>query len=172
VSADAAAHIPEDRILQIVAAPGDLRSAEREHLAHCGHCRAMRHDLEEDLARFRQQAFSAAPAPERRFVLPEDKSVKRSLRGRRWGWAAVGTALSAALVVLFLQLGPDRPLHDLPTQTTPRAGWRDPEMIEVYRLAENPLPEAYLALSESIEGGYDEAFIDFLIPPLEDDSVS
>ncbi len=172
MSADAAAHIPEDRILQIVAAPGDLRSAEREHLAHCGHCRAMRHDLEEDLARFRQQALSAAPAPERRFVLPEDKSVKRSLRGRRWGWAAVGTALSAALVVLFLQLGPDRPLPGPSTKTTPFADWKDPEMIEVNRLAENPLPDAYLALSESLDGVYDEEFIDFLTAPLDDDSLS
>ena len=172
MSADAAAHIPEDRILHIVAEPGDLPSAEREHLARCRHCRTMLHALEDDLARFRQQAIAAAPKPTRRFVLPGDPSPARSMRGWRWGWAAVGTALSAALVVLFLQLGPDRPLQDLPSQTTPRAEWKDPEMIEVYRLAENPLPEAYLALSESLEGGYDEAFIDFLIPPLEDDSVS
>ena len=39
-------------------------------------------------------------------------------------------------------------------------------------LAENALPEVYLDLSESLDGGYDEGFIDFLIPPLDDDSVS
>ena len=47
-----------------------------------------------------------------------------------------------------------------------------PELIEVNRLGENALPEAYLALSESLIGGYDEGFIDFLIPPLDEDHVS
>lgn len=172
MSSDTAAHIPEERILRIVAEGRGMRPAENAHLQHCGHCRAMLRELEEDLQRFRQQALAAAPAPGRRFVLPADGPARNPLRRLRWGWAALGTVLSAALVVLFLQLGPEKPLPGLPTKTRPLAGWKDPEMVEVNRLAENPLPEAYLALSESLEGGYDEAFIDFLIPPLDDEPVS
>ena len=60
----------------------------------------------------------------------------------------------------------------LPPTTPPVAALDDPEMMEVNMLAENALPEAYLVLSESLDGGYDEGFINFLIPSLDDDPVS
>jgi hypothetical protein len=166
------AHIAEDRIIQIIAEGGELHAAERTHVERCGHCRGMLQELEADLERLRRQAVAAAPAPERRFVLPSDGSAKRPFRAWRWRWAALGTALSAVLLILVLQLGPEERLPGLPPATTPVADWKDPEMIKVNRLAENPLPKAYLALSESLDGVYDEEFIDFLIPPLNDDSLS
>ena len=172
MSTDAATHIAEERVIQIVAEPGDLRPAERDHLEHCGHCRTMLRDLETDLERLRQQAVAAAPAPGRAFVLPADEPALSPLRRWPWGWAALGTALSAALLAIVLQVGPGKQPPGLPPDTASVAEWKDPELMEVNRLAENPLPEAYLALSESLDGGYDEEFIDFLIPPLEDDSVS
>lgn len=172
MSAEAAAHIAEERAIQIVAEPNDLRPAERRHLEHCGHCRAMLRDLETDLERLRQRAAAAVPAPEGRFAMPADGSVRSPWRRWPWGWAALGTTLSAVLLAIVLQLGEVEQPPGLPPETSPIAEWKDPELIEVNRLAENPLPEAYLALSESLDGGYDEEFIDFLIPPLEDDSVS
>jgi hypothetical protein len=171
VNADAATHILESRIIQIIA-DGGLRPAEREHLESCGHCRAMLTELEGDLDILRQRAAQTAPVPGRHFVLPADLPERHAVRRWRWGWAALGTVLSAALIVLFLQVGEKNRLPGLPPTATPIAEWEDPELIEINRLAENALPEAYLALSESLDGGYDEGFIDFLIPPLDDNSVS
>lgn len=172
MSTDAAAHITEERIIQLVAEGVGMQAGERDHLAQCAHCRNLLHDLEDDLVGLRQQAARAAPAAERHFVLPTEASAKRPQRRRQWGWAALGTVFAAALLVLFFQMGPGKKLPGLPSQTPPVAEWKDPEMIQINRLAENPLPKAYVALSESLDDGYDESFIDFLIPPLEDESVS
>jgi len=171
VSADTAVHIPEDRILQIIA-EGDAHASEQAHLERCQSCRAALTGLENDLVRLRQKAALAAPALEQRFVLPAEAPGRSPGNRWRWGWAAIGTVFSAALLIVFLRMGGDQRLPMLPPTTPPTAEWEDPEMIDVNRLAENALPEAYMALSESLVGGYDEGFIDFLIPPLDENHVS
>jgi len=171
MSADAASHIPEIRIIQMIADGDGLRD-EREHLGQCALCRDMMAALTNDLDQFRQQAAMAAPAPQRHFVLPAGRPQRHPFRRWRLGWAAAGTVLSVALLTIFLWRGADNQLPGLPPSTPPVAALDNPEMIEVNMLAENALPEAYLVLSESLEGGYDEGFIDFLIPSLDDDSMS
>jgi hypothetical protein len=171
MSADAARHIPENRIIQMVA-DGGMRRDEQKHLEQCAPCRDMMTALESDLDRLRLQAELTTPAPQRHFVLPADRTEHRRIRRWHLGWAAAGTVLSAALLTIFLWGGGDHRLPGRMPTTPPLAALDDPEMIEVNLLAENALPEAYLVLSESLDGGYDEGFIDFLIPPLDDDSVS
>ena len=171
MSADTAVHIPENRILQIIA-EGGARASEQAHLERCQSCRAALTGLQDDLVRLRQKAALAAPAPERRFVLPAEAPGRPPVQRWRWGWATIGTVFSAVLLVVFLRVGDRQGRPTLPPATPPLAAWKDPEMIEVNRLAENALPEAYLALSESLVGGYDEGFIDFLIPPLDEDHIS
>jgi predicted anti-sigma-YlaC factor YlaD len=171
MSADAARHIPENRIIQMVAA-GGMRRDEQKHLAQCAPCRDMMASLESDLSQLRQQAEKATPAPQRHFVLPADRTEPRRIRRWHLGWAAAGTVLSAALLTIFLWGKGDHQLPGPSPTTSPLAAQVDPEMIEVNLLAESALPEAYLVLSESLDSGYDEGFINFLIPPLDDDSVS
>lgn len=171
MSADAASHIPENRIIQMIADGGGRRD-EQDHLDQCALCRDKFAALESDLDQFRQQAALASPAPQRHFVLPADQPQRHPFQRWRLGWAAAGTVLSVALLTIFLWRGADNRLPGFPPTTPPVAALDDPEMMEVNMLAENALPEAYLVLSESLEGGYDEGFIDFLIPSLDDDSVS
>ena len=171
MSADAASHIAESRILQIIA-EGSAQPGEQDHLKDCTRCRAVMTGIQSDLDRLRRQAAFATPTPERRFVLPADRPDRTFVYRWRWGWAALGTVLSAALLIIFLQVGRQKRPPGLPSTSMPIAAWEDPEMIEINRLAKSALPESYLVLSESLEGGYDEGFIDFLIPPLDDNSVS
>jgi len=171
VSADAASHIPENRIIRMIA-DDDVRREEQEHLEQCAPCRDMLTALESDLDQLRQQAELATPAPQRHFVLPVERTEQRRIRRWHLGWAAAGTVLSAALLTIFLWGGSDRQLPGLLPTTPPVAALDDPEMMEVNMLAENALPEAYMVLSESLDGGYDEGFINFLIPSLDDDPVS
>ena len=91
---------------------------------------------------------------------------------RRWRWAAAGSVLSAALVAIVVWVGGNNRLPGISPRTLPVANLEDPAMIKAQTLAVNALPPAYLALSESLDGGYDKGFIDFLIPPLDDDSMS
>ena len=167
---DTVTHIPEDRIIQIVADGRGAAPDEQVHLDRCGHCRNMMAELAGDLSLLRQQAARAAPDPERRFVLPAAQPATPRLR--RWGWAAAGTALSAVLLVMVILAGREGGLPGLSPQTQTTVQWEDPELVKINMLAENALPDVYLDLSESLDGGYDEGFIDFLIPPLDDDSVS
>ena len=171
MSADTAPHVPEHRIVQIIA-DRSARATEYAHLDHCGRCRTALTELQVDLGRFRQQATLAAPSPAKRFVLPADRPERHTIRRWRFGWALAGTVLSLALLVLFLRTGDGWHLPGLSSPTPPITQWSDPEMTQVNQLAENPLPETYLALSESLDEGYEEGFIDFLIPPLNDDPAS
>jgi hypothetical protein len=171
MNAAAEKHISEDRITQVVAEGGGLRPDEQKHLGQCGDCRDRITALEDDLRRLQRAAVWRTPAPKRAFVLPAERPEGHSRRSWRVAWAA-GTALSVALVALFLWVGRGERLPGLPPSAPSTATWEDPEMAEINMLAENALPEAYQILSESLDGGYDEEFVDFLIPPLEDDSVS
>jgi predicted anti-sigma-YlaC factor YlaD len=172
VNADAASHLSENRITRIVADDDAMHASERAHLAQCDSCRQALSALGNDLAQLRRLAVKATPAPERHFVLPAARSESHRLARRRWGWAAAGSVLSAALVAIFLWVGDNNGLPGISPTTLPVAAVEDPAMIKAQALAVNALPPAYLALSESLDGGYDRGFIDFLIPPLDDDSMS
>jgi predicted anti-sigma-YlaC factor YlaD len=172
VNADAASHLSENRITRIVADDDAMHASERAHLAQCDSCRQALSVLENDLARLRRQAIKATPAPERHFVLPAARSERHRLSRRRWGWAAAGSVLSAVFVAIVLWVGDNNRLPGISPTTLPVAAVEDPAMIKAQALAVNALPPAYLALSESLDGGYDTGFIDFLIPPLDDDSMS
>jgi predicted anti-sigma-YlaC factor YlaD len=172
VSADAANHLSEHRITRIVADHNAVHVSERSHLAQCETCRKALSALENDLERLRRQAVKATPAPERHFVLPPARSERHRISRHRWGWAAAGSVLSAALVTIVLWVGDTNRLPGISPTTLPVAAVEDPAMIKAQALAINALPPAYLALSESLDGGYDTGFIDFLIPPLDDDSMS
>jgi predicted anti-sigma-YlaC factor YlaD len=172
VNADAASHLSENRITRIVADDDAMHASERAHLAQCDSCRQALSALENDLARLRRQAIKATPAPERHFVLPAARSERHRLSRRRWGWAAAGSVLSAVFVAIVLWVGDNNRLPGISPTTLPVAAVEDPAMIKAQALAVNALPPAYLALSESLDGGYDTGFIDFLIPPLDDDSMS
>jgi predicted anti-sigma-YlaC factor YlaD len=172
VNADAASHLSENRITRIVADDDAMHASERAHLAQCDACRQALSALENDLARLRRQAIKATPAPERHFVLPAARSERHRLSRRRWGWAAAGSVLSAVFVAIVLWVGDNNRLPGISPTTLPVAAVEDPAMIKAQALAVNALPPAYLALSESLDGGYDTGFIDFLIPPLDDDSMS
>jgi predicted anti-sigma-YlaC factor YlaD len=172
VNADVASHLSEHRIIRIVADDDAMHASERAHLAQCDSCRQALSVLENDLARLRRQAIKATPAPERHFVLPAARSEGHRLSRRRWGWAAAGSVLSAVFVAIFLWVGDNNRLPGISPTTLPVAAVEDPALLKAQALAVNALPPAYLALSESLDGGYDTGFIDFLIPPLDDDSMS
>ncbi|MBC2733864.1 MAG: hypothetical protein HF981_05850 [Desulfobacteraceae bacterium] len=172
MSADVANHLSEHRITRIVADDDAMHVSERNHLAQCDSCRKAVSALENDLERLRRQAVKATPAPERHFVLPAARSERHRLSRRRWRWAAAGSVLSAALLAIVLWVGDNNRLPGISPTTLPVAAVEDPAMIKAQALAVNALPPAYLALSESLDGGYDRGFIDFLIPPLDDDSMS
>ncbi len=162
-------HLDDDRIARALVSEGALTHPERRHLDDCRACGDRIHRLRTDLERLGAEAARLAPVPSRAPSLPEGRPGTPRPRPalRAWGLGLAAAAALVAALVLSLDTGRMGP----PVATVPRTVAEDPEMIEVRMLAENAMPLTYQAISESIEFDPEEAegFIDFLIPPLEED---
>ena len=166
-------HIEEQRLLQAVIEDARMTRAEDEHLAHCGQCRSAIENLKADLIALRQAGAHFTPERTRPIVLPESAAPSR-FRGLPHGWRVAAGAMATLCLaaVLWWQAGlrPDR----LPSES--RHGVAaiaiDPVMLETRLLAENAMPAAYQAITEGLDGGFDQGFIDFVIPPLDEESMS
>ncbi len=167
------AHIEETRLLAVVIEVTRTTAEEEQHLAHCRKCRSVIDDLKTDLKSLRRASERFTPPRRRRIVLPESATPVR-FGSLAYGWrAAAGVAVTLCLaVVLWWQVGP-RPDRMPPEIARPVAVLpADPVMLETRLMAENAMPAAYQAITESLDGGFDEGFIDFVIPPLDEESLS
>ena len=173
MNAENRAHIDEKRLLAVVIEDVRTTAAEEQHLAHCQKCRVAIDDLKTDLKALRHASERFTPEKRRRIILPESATPVR-FGGLAYGWrAAAGVAVTLSLaMVLWWQVGP-RP-DRVPPETARSVAVlpADPVMLETRLLAENAMPAAYQAITESLDGGFDQGFIDFVIPPLDEESLS
>ncbi len=176
MTATADSHLTDDVMTDTVATGRPLESAEQQHLDHCGRCRHRLARLTDDIRRLRDGSRRFAPSPTRPLSLPEAIPGGRQRRPYLWG-TGIGAA-AAGLVVLVLFFSPWNPGTQPPgpSMTGPIATipGDDAEMETIRMLAENAMPSSYQAISESLDqhASEEEGFIDFLIPPLTEDSVS
>lgn len=174
MSAENRAHIDEQRLMQFLAEDARMTSAENEHLARCPHCRSAIDSLSTDLQILRRTSRKFTPEPTRRATLPASATPAHTgSQPRGWPIAAGAVATLCLAAVLWWQADPLAP------RTSPVAGDRralaieaDPVMLETRMLAENALPADYQAIVESLDESFDQGFIDFVIPPLDDNSLS
>lgn len=168
------AHIEEQRLLQVLIEGASMSGSENEHLARCARCRQTLEDLGTDLKILRRAGERYTPASTRRVTLPASAAPAR-FGGFSRGWrVAAGVALSVCLAaVLWWPSGAPGPgVRPPQIAEGPGAVLPDPVMLETRMLAENAMPAAYQAMMESLDDGFDEGFIDFVIPPLDEDSLS
>jgi hypothetical protein len=173
VSTDKDLHLDEDQLLWAVVGEAEFPLPLQEHLSACPHCRANKESFEQDLARLGQTAERFAPLPKRRVSLPVEKP--RGFIGWSWGWRTyVSAAVAAALVLVFVWWSPT-------TRTTPGGNgdivaleMQEAEqfMTEVSMLVENALPPVYQDISAESGAGFDEEFIQFVVPSVEDEPLS
>lgn len=173
MNSEHSAHIGEQRLHQVVVENARMTGAEDEHLAQCRQCRSVIADLRTDLDSLRRASEHFTPERTRRITLPESAAPQR-FGGLPRGWrvaAGVMTTLCLATVLWWQagrQWGSTPPeVARLPAVVTP-----DPIMLETRMLAENAMPADYQAITESLDGGLDQGFIDFVIPPLDEESLS
>lgn len=169
---NAARHLTDDDILRIVAEGPTAQSAAAHHAAECPPCRARLADLTGDLGRLRRAADASLPPAPRTIRLPA--AVERSPAGRGWrlGWRLAG-GLALVLVVALITLRTIAPpVPERLEGPSPTAFREDPVMQEIRQLAENAFPEVYQELTADLERADDDGFMDFVIPPLDDNSVS
>ncbi len=169
------AHIEEQRLIQVLVDGIPPTRVEDEHLARCPQCRTVIDDLQEDLQTLRHASARFTPKLEKRLTLPVSVEGNAGIRG--WGrtWqvtaGAVATLCLAAVVWWQAGVGPwNAGSPEIATLPSPVVA--DPLMRETRMLADNAIPETYQAIIESLDGGFDEGFIEFVIPSLDEDSLS
>lgn len=173
MSRDKDLHLDEDELIWAVVGEAELPPTLQEHLSTCSRCRANQERLEQDLARLGQIAERFVPSPRRPVSLPLERP--RRFIGRSWDWQAyVSAAAAVALVFIFLWWSPM--FRNTPGDKNNMVA-RDMEeserlMTEVSMLVENALPDVYLDISAESESGLDEEFMQFVVPPVEDETLS
>ncbi|MGD9018328.1 MAG: hypothetical protein PVH30_13135 [Desulfobacterales bacterium] len=176
MTAAAGSHLTDAVMTEAVATGRPLEPAVQQHVDHCDRCRDGLTRLAEDVRRLRDGARGYAPTPTRPLSLPE--TIPGGSRRRPYLWGAGIGAAAAGVVGLVLFFSPLNPVTQTPGPATtgPIATYpgEDSEMEAIRMLAENAMPASYQAISESLDhqASEEEGFIDFLIPPLTEESVS
>jgi predicted anti-sigma-YlaC factor YlaD len=154
-------HLAKNAILQAVIDAGDLSDLQRMHLAQCSHCRSLKEQLEQELARLGQLAKRYSPAPQKRITVVEHKD-RSPIFSRRFAFSAAAVA-AAILVILgtFLFRSQQQGNVGNLAQDMVEA---EKLMTEVNVLVENALPPVYLDIVGETDLSADEDFLDFLIP--------
>ena len=173
MSTDKDLHLNEDQLVKAVVEEDGLPLPLREHLSTCPQCRANKQVFEQDLARLGQMAKRTSPSPRRPVSLPEGES--RHSIGSWWGWrTSLGAVAAAALVVILVWGVPI--LRNTPIGNGDMLGREMQEteqfMTEIDLLVENALPAVYSDISAESNTGLDEEFIEFMVPSIEEESIS
>jgi len=165
VKKDHDSHLNEDQLIQALVDSTAVPHSVQRHLAACPRCQAEQHRLEAALTRLGHMAKALSPSPTRSISL----SVNHSPR-RLWQKALVA-ALAAAVLVLFVSYGPVR--REVQLAALNQEMDRDEQfLMEVTALSEDPLPEFWQAMALISDVGFDNAFMDFLVPSSREDVVS
>jgi hypothetical protein len=166
-------HLNDDQILRAVVDEKDLSPTVREHLSRCRLCRAKKDLLEKNLVKLGRMAERATPSPRRRVSLPGQKQT--SPRWWFWGWRGVLVATMSVVAVIlvvswFIMFRTESEesvavlIHEM---------WEDEKlMTEIRVLEENPLSYVYHEISGGSYPVFDEGFMEFVVPSVEDDSTS
>ncbi|MFO7666538.1 MAG: hypothetical protein R6V76_07970 [Desulfobacterales bacterium] len=162
-------HLNKEQIYKAIIDESELLSSEREHLSGCSECRAELENFEQDLKLLRQTAERFVLPPKNRMVFHE-KTGKNSLFGWRTSFA---TAIMILFFVITMHSDSIKLLFYNKTNIVNSEIYsEDILMTEVNNLVENSLPAKYFFISDDENIDYDEDFIDFVIPPIDDDLLS
>ncbi len=157
-------HLAEDDILQAVIDDTDLSDLHRMHLAQCSHCRSLKEQLEQELARLGQLAKRYSPAPQRRITGVERKDRSPIFR---WVFAFSAAAVAAAILVVLGTFLIRSQQHANVGNLAQNMVEAERLMTEVNVLVESALPPVYLDIVGETDLSADEDFIDFLVPIID-----
>ena len=165
------AHLREEQIIWAVIDEKELAGEDRQHLLECQLCNNKVASFREELQGLGEKAMVSVPPLTKNIILPSGESTPESYRSR---WLpSFGAAAMAGLVLFFYFLGmestmsprfialqsPDIPMED------------EYLMEEISEMVENPLSDA-LYLITGDNGGFDEDFLEFVVPDIQEDYQS
>ncbi len=166
-------HLDEDQLIRALVDETDLDQVLQEHLSQCPQCSAGKRQIEKDIERLGQMAERFSPDPGQKVKLPAEKPRKSIW----WSWqlrTAFGVAAAAVFVIFFIGMPPlFDPIPGERSRMYTQEMLEDEEfMKEVSMLAENALPAVYLDMAGESDPEFNEEFMQFLIPAIEEDPLT
>ncbi|CAB1057482.1 hypothetical protein D1BOALGB6SA_2235 [Olavius sp. associated proteobacterium Delta 1] len=162
-------HLDEEQLVQAVVDVTDLPESLQTHLAECGQCLDGKNSFELEMIKLGQKAEQFAPQPQRRIILPVQKSKKPFWNLLDWRNLIAAAATVTAVFILVWGTNMVRNLAEPGSEIlTAEMAEAKKLMSEVNTLVDNALPPFYLVLSGEINADYEEEFYQFLIPSVED----
>jgi hypothetical protein len=166
-------HLDEEQLVRAVVDATDLPESVQAHLAGCGQCLAGINSFEDEMTKLGRKAEQFAPQPQRRIMLPAQKAKAPFWKLLDWRNLVAAAATVSAVFILVWGTNMVRNLSDPGTEN------RTAEMVEAKRLmtevntlVDNALPAFYLVISGENKADYDDEFYQFLIPAVEDKTLS
>jgi len=165
-------HLQEEQIIWAVIDEMELADADRQHLSTCLACRKKVDLIKEELQEFGENARRSVPPFTRTVTLPSEKPVAAS---GKTGWLPFfGATAMAGLVVFIYVMGMG---NISPTQLTSLQNqeWLLEDevlMQKISELVENPLYDEMYEISGENGIGFDDEFLEFVVPEIQEDFQS
>ena len=166
-------HLDENQLIQAVVDSNDLPAPVQAHLAACRQCLAGTQSFEQELASLGSMAERYAPKPQRPIRLPVHESKSKFGTFLNWRNAVGAVATAAAVIIVFWGTTVVRNLSDYGTDgSTTELMEAKRLMTEVNMLIDNALPPLYLEISGEHHPDYDMEFFEFIIPQIENETLT
>ena len=166
------AHLQEEQILWAVIDEKELAGDDQQHLLECPVCKRKVEQFRGELQEFGQKAWQAVPPFSRTVRLPSEKPATVSHNA---GWLPFfGTAAMAGLLVFFYFMGMETMAPTKLTTLQSQESLLEDEslMQEISDMVDNPLHEELYELTGENGVGFDEDFLEFVVPDIQDDFQS
>jgi len=165
-------HLQEEQVLWAVIDEKELSEVEQQHLLTCPVCKKQVALFKSDLQEFGQKAYQAVPPLSRPVKLPGEKpsSVRHNA-----GWLPFfGAAAMASFVVFFYFMGLQTtvPQHVTTMQSQESLLEDESLMREISEMVEYPLSEDLYEITGDNGAGFNDDFLHFVVPDMQNDFQS
>ena len=166
------AHLQEAQVLLAVIDEKDLAGSDQQHLRECPVCKREVERFRDELQEFGQKARQAVPALSRPVRLPSTKPGRVNFNS---GWLPFfGAAAMAGLLVFFYFMSMKTMIPYEPAVVQNQGNMLEDEtlMREISDMVEYPLSEDMYEISGDNGSGFDDDFLQFVVPDIQDDFQS
>jgi len=165
-------HLDEDQLLKALVDQQGLSQEFRMHLDHCRLCKGELENLRETLEIFGRKADEHVPAATRKVHL-EDRGHKTTGAWKLFSLPSYGAA-AVITVALLIFLWPRPDYLSETNQFASQGDFVEDEMLmqEIGELIENPLPKDFNDITSDMTIGFDDDFLEFVVPDFTDDVQS
>lgn len=163
-------HLNDEQLILAVIDEKDLTGENHRHLQECSICNEKVASFRAELLEFGEYARASVPPLTKNMILPQDESASAS--GMLAWFPSFSAAVMTGLVLFVYFLGIEATSTKLPDYQAPEDLLAEEYLMdEIFEMVENPLSnELYQLVGDN--GGFDDEFLQFVVPDVQDDFQS